>query len=293
MQLVGVQSDGGFILRQYDDYPFLTRYWSDFTPDTSFGPNGEVRLPDGAYFLSIQPDDKIIGAVRGGNLFRLNPDGSADGGFPSDFGPFAELSALVADGQSNLLIADVDDSYMRCSARVYSQDGALLGTVYDTVSWQPDNFCFPGVFIPYPQGGFVWSWGGERIFKINLDSSPDLSFGDEGMVELDQSLAEEIFPEFLYLAIGSEGQVYFTGSMYICGAGHPLVGGFDQFGQPDPNFGSQGYLHFNQAVDEVGAIFALPDGKLLLVGVDDPNYLLMRLMEYPVRARMYLPWVIR
>lgn len=96
IQLVGVQSDGRFILRQYDDYPFLTRYWSDFTPDTSFGSNGEVRLPDGAYFLSIQPDDKIIGAVRGGNLFRLNPDGSADGGFPSDFGPFAELSALVA-----------------------------------------------------------------------------------------------------------------------------------------------------------------------------------------------------
>jgi uncharacterized delta-60 repeat protein len=293
LELVGVQSDGRFILLQYGDYPYLTRFWSDLTQDTTFGSSGEARLPDGAYILSVQPDDKIIGGVREGNLFRLNPDGSTDSGFPTDFGPYFELSALVADGEGNLLIAAVDDSYNRCSAWVYSQDAVLLGTVYDTYSWQPDNFCFPGVFIPYPQGGFVWSWGGERIYKVNLNGSPDLSFGDGGTVELSQLLAEEVFPEFIYLAIGSEGQIYFTGSMNIDGAGHPLVGGFDQFGQPDPSFGPQGILHLNLVVDEVEAVFAVPDGKLLLAGFNDPNYLLMRLRQYSVSPQVYLPWVNR
>lgn len=292
MRLVGVQSDGSFILSQYSEYPYLTRYWSDFTQDTSFGSGGEARLPGEVISLSVLPDDKILGAVHGGYLFRLNPDGSMDGGFSSDFGPFAELTALVADGQGNLLIADVDYNSNRCLARVFTQDGTLLGTVYDTVPWQPENYCFPGVFVPYPQGGFVWSWGGKQIYKVNLDGSPDLSFGEDGMVQLSLPLGE-VFPSFLYLAVGDEGQVYITRSLYVDDAGHPLVGGFDRYGQPEPGFGPLGYIHLNLAVDEVGAIFALPDGKLLLAGVDDPDYLLMRLAAYPLSERVYLPWVSR
>jgi uncharacterized delta-60 repeat protein len=291
-KIIGVQSDGKFILRQYrEEAPYLLRYWSDFSPDSSFGVNGEVALPPGTSLLTVQEDDKIVGVVKDGYLFRLNADGATDSTFPPEVGPFAEVSALVTDGAGNILVADVEMVPDRCSARVFSESGALLGVIYDTHGWEPDNYCDSRVFAPHPDGGFIRSWVGGKIYKANLDGTPDAGFGDGGKLSLTIPSGANLAYE-LYLISGAGGEIYFAGRLYETTDGYPMVGSSDRYGNLDLNFGHLGYTTLETPVENTGAIFYLPDGKLLLAGFLDDHYILMRMASYPVRARVFMPVIL-
>lgn len=209
--------NGTQVLRQS---PFVVRYNSDGSHDTSFGSNGIVRvLPaerfDGlgsfttnkAYSVALQADGKIVVAgswfpsptalYMARMLLRLNSDGS----FDSTFGPFTTAICPFGDNLQSLMIQQdgkivtagnchterppgtqtTDIMVMR-----YNQDGSP-DTSFDGdgILFTPSGVLYndnaPSSITQQTDGKIVLAGGPALVLRYNPNGSLDSSFDGDGI----------------------------------------------------------------------------------------------------------------
>jgi len=156
-----IQPDGTILIAgSSDDYFALARYYTDGSPDSTFGNNGKVltEIENEAYILdlALQDDNKIValgyyesfvGSDSKMAVARYNPDGTPDTGFGDNgvvttnvFNEYGTPHGLLIQPDQKILIASrwkngFDDSYSYYFARFttsgefdnsFGNDGELL-----------------------------------------------------------------------------------------------------------------------------------------------------------------------
>jgi len=196
--------------------------------DAGFGSQGIVSgVPVTA--IARQADGKIL-AVGGMVVARYNVDGSVDAGFGS-------LGRVTLVGNGGSLDA--------LKAIALQGDGKILvaGNTSLPTAGLGDDFV---------------------VFRLNIDGSPDTSFGSGGKVVTDFAGATD---RAVSVMVQSDGKIVAAG-MASQGT---LVFGVARYladGTPDPAFGSGGKATVNVTAggDFANAAALQPDGKIVVVG---------------------------
>ncbi|MCG3111157.1 MAG: PxKF domain-containing protein [Candidatus Manganitrophus sp. SB1] len=168
----GIQSDGkiiiiGYITTSTNDFG-LERYNNDGTIDLTFGADGLVTTDFGGTTdsnngVSIQPDDKILVGGESASrlaLARYNSDGTLDTGF----------------GFGGLVALQIGDRGSRLHAMIAQPDGKILAA----------GFGDPRTGEPVQNLDFA-------LIRFNNDGTPDLNFGENGMVFTDLGFRERAY----------------------------------------------------------------------------------------------------
>jgi uncharacterized delta-60 repeat protein len=304
--LFGMQSDGKVIAHSYDG---LKRYNTDLSVDPGFHSEGWTQLRatgilSGSWQPVMQADDKmLITSVISGqlNLARLDSDGTVDSGYANPVVPDV-VRIFGADPNGRLVVqgSSAPSPFPPCVARVHSFTGVYLGTLFDASTSASGNLCGSDYFSPHPNGGLVWSVAGTpmRIYRSNGNSGLDNTFGVSGTVPIPLPTGWRWFFGLLPVAVQGDGKVVAVMSVTSvpegqAPAGHinPLVARFNVDGSPDTAFGSQGYFIAAQNIDDrISEILALPDGKILIVGISAGKLVMMRFAGLVVHGVSYLPF---
>ncbi len=223
----------------------IARYLPSGQLDPGFGDEGlSVLFPEGpgeGTDMDIAPGGKIVVAGERINLFhsevavlRLTPEGNPDPSF-----------AAVAPVGFRIIKVPGSESAEAEAVRVLGDGSVVVG------------------------GG---SEQGAFLAKLDSDGEPVASFGTAGFKV--QDLGEEPEPsgEITDLAIQPDGRIVVTGSA-IPSAGAKselIVARFTAGGQLDPSFGSGGIFRLDATggYDEGRAMSLLPDGRILVAGLD-------------------------
>lgn len=297
-RVVAVQSgDKLIVLGEDDGSYFLTRYFSDFSPDPSFStPPGVVP---GCCSWVVQPDDKILmGSYQGGNVIRLNSDGSLDEIFPGDVDPFNQIDSLTSHQDGSFLVQEWYTTPMYCSAREYDQSGDLTGYLYNTPDFHPDNFChfYAVQFAPHQNDGYAWIDNGEMVFRSSGDG--DLIFEIPVQTIIDQSFG----PDWTVtgpspIATQPDGNILFSGLIQNDDLKTWYMSRLTPEGSPDTTFGVNGVYGWSTSSTRIGnygigwhnGLYTLPDGRILVVGYGDGTIYIARLYEMQVDTILYFP----
>ncbi|MBK9046970.1 MAG: T9SS type A sorting domain-containing protein [Bacteroidetes bacterium] len=201
----------------------IMRYNTNGTLDNSFGINGKVEIthPDGieARHIYLQPDNKIL--VTGASLvfnsnevllLRLNSNGSMDTSF----------------GSGGLTFVDVTQISDRGAVVLSQNDGKILvGVDYD-INFSP------------------------IILRFNIDGSPDLSFGINGVASV------PLYLKYTCKSVKfqSDGKIMLGGTVWNTSYEYFLLARFD----------SSGFVNLNEVeVIQSNYLFPNPsDGDFIL-----------------------------
>jgi uncharacterized delta-60 repeat protein len=295
-QFIGVQTDGKLIVAAYTDHAFLTRYNTDLSLDSTFVMSTDVHLGDGGCCFAVQSDDRILVSTSSGEIRRLEPNGAEDKSFPNIVGPFNVVDSIVPHPNGTFLVQEHETEALRCSARVYSNDGIYLSSLFDSSYSSRDNHCGQHLirFAPYPDGGFVWSRFGTAIFKSRSDGGLDRSFGDNGHVVI--TVGGGVEPLALAdVAVQPDGKIVFIGHVVFDRGIQQFVMRYDADGSLDQSFGTHGIFYFPNTIHNYVQveIIVQSDGRLVVTRTDAAGVVLMRLQSFPVRGVAYLPHVAR
>lgn len=248
---VAVQTDGKILVAGNSTGPFLTRYNTDGTLDTTFGSSGSRDfsgvLAGKVTAIAIQPSDqKIVVAGYG------------------DSGDLI-VGRLAANGDPDM------------SFGLGSYQGIDLGTAYDTataVTIQPDGgIVVVGFTGTNPDGNGVIA---EDIALARLDANGalDTSFGTGGMVitglagSSDAAYAVAIQPDGAIVVAGSS-EVNGTGNLDI------VLLRYNSDGTLDNTFGTSGYGYVTTDLGAFEAgmsvVIQPSDNKIVVAGYSEMN----------------------
>lgn len=219
--------------------------------DTSFGNNGIVttlfsNYSDDAYAMTLQPDGKILlaGSSYASNinnddftLVRYNTDGTLD----SNFGSSGKVT-------TNLTYRD------SATTILLQPDGKILlaGEAYDNNTLESDI----------------------ALVRYNANGSLDTSFGVNGKVITDLT---DLFDLAKAVVIQPDGKIVLVGtSSYDVNREFDFtVVRYNINGSLDASFGSNGIVNtdFTGDDDSAFAVAILPNGKILVGGVDAFGYI--------------------
>jgi uncharacterized delta-60 repeat protein len=242
-----VQPDGRIVAvgLTYDSPDFgmlLVRYEADGTLDPSFGTNGVVAWPGPiaeALAAKLQPDGKIVavGAANGGafGVVRFDADGSLDTAFGNGGWMTTQLGS---------------------SAWPYA------------IAVQPDGKIIVAGTTQDPAGSrFV-------VLRYDANGVLDPTFGPGGIVRTGFGTGPQAYDEGLAMALRPDGTIVVGGDTYD-GDTHFALARYTSDGHLDASFGAGG-----RAITDLGglaygasvrALAVQPDGKLVAVGLTNPN----------------------
>ena len=230
--------------------------------DSSFGENGIVltavdtsEIFGGMYGMGLQPDGRILlfgtTAQPMNNqfvLFRLLSDGSMDTSFGEE--NFQYVNASFYEDMP-LKAYFTSDNKILIGGNVLVPTGGALDPAYDDL----------------------------LIVKLNMDGSPDMTFGDEGIFTTNLDSLGDRCPHIVFNDDGS-----FFAAGYITdgddnntnGIGDYLLCKFTQNGAFDETFGVGGFNRYDlsESNDYPSALLKDDEGRLILVGssLESPNY---------------------
>jgi uncharacterized delta-60 repeat protein len=238
---VRLQSDGRILVAGTIDWngtrnPFLERYGADGTLDPEFGSGGLVipgRYTQPAPRIAVQADAKILLATRSDDapagllVLRFNADGTPDPGFGT--GGAALIPSMVV---SSIAGIGVDgDGKVIVGARLSLSAGEAVG-----------------------------------IGRFTSDGTPDATFGDGGLLTVEQGYSW--LP--LAFALDPAGRCVIGGYASLPGRffTDAFVARFSPDGALDPTFGSGGIAFVQQPDNgtEVQAMAIQPDGRVVAGG---------------------------
>jgi uncharacterized delta-60 repeat protein len=299
-----------------EDFDFaLARYNPDGSLDTSFDGDGWLTtdfygLDDYATSLLLQPDGKIVVAGHAdvpGNaadiaLVRYNPDGSLDASFGAagkvvtDSGiqkeDFGFSVALQRDGK--LIVSGGVTRYAgidfvhRFALLRYSPEGSL------DASFDGDGLVITEFYDSYeyafdvkvqPNGRILaagWVNGeGDTDFALARylpDGSLDASFDGDGKLTTDFGDQDNLGWD---VALQPDGRMLVTGYTDQSSDGESacLLARYNVDGSLDSSFSENGWLraeNYGLYDDECYAMALQPDGKIVLAGDRNGDFLLMR-----------------
>lgn len=276
IERVVVQPDGRILVagKAHDaGTDMIARFHSDGLLDPTFGSGGTVLLPqqpgsgpyDGRISVALQPDGRIVLAdsvLDGGNprllVWRLNADGSADGGGPGDttpgdgFGTGGQVAvpgelvaaATTLGATGNLLVA----------ARQREPAGVAVVSLTSAGVPDPrfggDGVVFVGLGADVEVGGIQVSTGGEIVvagsagsdlvaLSLNaLDGRPTVGFGRDGVVRLDAGGAESASD----LVVQDDRRLLLAGATRTAAGSDVLLARLLPDGRPDVSFAPGGVL---------------------------------------------------
>lgn len=237
-----------------------------------------------------------MGSYQGGNVIRLNSDGSLDDTFPGDVGPFNQIDSLTSHEDGGFLVQEWYTTPQYCSARIYNQSGSLTGYLYNTTDGQPNHLChfYEIQFAPYPDGGYAWidlgrtvfrsEGNGDLIFEIPVQTIIDQSFGPDWTATGPSPIATQ-----------PDGKILFSGLIQNDDLKYWYMSRLDSDGSPDPSFGTNGVYAWPTSSTRIGnygigwhnGLYALPDGRILVVGYGDGTIYVARLHEMQVDTTLY------
>lgn len=264
----------------------------DGTLDPTFGNNG-ILVGDFAETtrfeaMALQDDGKILAVgARGLELMvaRFLPDGSSDNSFGTNGFFYDDMDA--AAGAYQVLIQSDGKILVFGTVRVAPSKFALLaarleedGSGYDTSfgtdgkyinqisgSSFPEDDILDAIFLSDGKIGIAGrSYSGQRdnviIGRLTADGQNDPSFGDEGITLIDLNT----FSRANAIVEADNGDLVITGTT---DSRSIFIARFDENGNPNSNFGIDGFSFFNEASNiNNGAndMIALPDGQFLVGG---------------------------
>jgi uncharacterized delta-60 repeat protein len=280
----------------------VARYNADGSLDTSFEGDGRVvtstKGVDSAEAVRVQADQKIVVAGRLGNQFcvvRYNTNGSLDTSFggtgkvTTDFGvedavgfTAAEDLAIQTDGKiiaggwglwrrGRGVDAETVQPYFLIAR--YNSDGSLDSTFGTGGKLAHDVGGRAGItkIAVQPDGKILAAgFGGNGlglVLRFNSNGSLDTSYGNAGVVE-----RPDLYP--LTAALQSDGRIVLAGQQ---GDGI-WVSRLDGNGNLDTTFAGMGTVQVFPT-GRVENVLAQPDGKLVVVGTQDPaaDFVVVRL----------------
>jgi uncharacterized delta-60 repeat protein len=286
----------------------VTVYGPPGSLDTSFE-GGKVILPAGqsddyATALAVQADGKILIAghvyENGGDfaLIRLERDGKLDASFGdggkvlTDFdGRSDEAYAIALDEDGKIVVAGSSGEGGKNDFALarYTTDGELDEDFGDggkvTTSFTDDSDSAYALTIQ-PDGKIVV--GGEANFgtsatgqdfalaRYNADGSLDEGFGEGGLSTL--ALASDAGRDVIYAltSVEIDGE---TRLLAAGGEGDFALARFDENGDPDPTFGTEGKVTavLGSAIGSAYALAVTEEGEAFVAGHDTNAFALVKL----------------
>lgn len=303
--VLGMQSDGRVVV-VVNPYPTLARYNLDLSKDLSFYPNGlnDLRptgVISGVWQPVMQADDKmLITNVLSDQLKlgRLNSDDTVDMGYSP--APITDVTRFQGADRNGRLVVQ---RFVDCRTRVYSFEGVLLGTLFDSSTPIPGDLCRTKSFTPHPNGGFIWtvdSVNPKLIYRSSGNNGIDTTFGVSGTLTVMLPSGLRWVNADLPIASQADGKVIAASLVTAAPEGqsalgktYPLIARYNIDGSPDKAFGELGSFIVNLGIfDRVSQIVSLPDVKILVVGLSNRGELIMmRLAPFTVRSNVFFPFV--
>jgi len=278
----------------------VARYLTSGALDTSFG-GGRMRVGCagtgigggfGGQAALLQPDGRLVlvGDCPGGmfiTVLRLNADGSLDASFGNGgqvLTPFANTHAAagVLQPDGRIVAVAVGCTLAACALKAarYNPDGSLdssFGTggtlklslaqsfAAQDAAVQPDGKLLIGGRYG-PAGAYDFG-----LIRLLPNGTLDPSFGVGGVVTSDFGDAEE----GVSLIVLGDGRIVLGGRR----ASDLAVVRYLPSGSLDTTFGNGGLATANSgASDSLGQVILLPNGKLLIGGSANQDFLLARLL---------------
>jgi uncharacterized delta-60 repeat protein len=298
-----LQTDGKIIVSGYyqTSIPFIARYNSNGTIDTSFGTNGSISGTFTGSQVRIQSDGKLVVAgSKNGNISvaRYNNNGtSLDNTFGtqgvdiiSDDSGFSRYSVsdLAIESNGRIVVVGTESNQGNFTNSVIARfniDGTLYETdfcggflILDKTNF-PNNRYNSGQAVAVQSNGKIVVSGGMMdddangqisLVRLNQDSSPDTStFGTNG-----KGTVTAAVPNFhdnkSSLVIQTDGKIVVAGTTYDDYNNineNLVVARFNNNGSLDAAFGGTGVVTTDLGNNENGSDLVIqPDGKIILVG---------------------------
>lgn len=291
---------GGDIWTGLKDYVFATRHLPDGSLDESFSNDGYATFGNEMvdflpYAVTVQPDGKILSAgwhYDGDNLngfvARMLADGSPDPAFANGgvfiYNPGGSTSrfyAIDVDANGRILVAGNanlgaggEAVVVRLLANGALDTGFGVGgtTKLDVLTGTGSSF-FYGIDV-LPNNGVVCagsrSGGIGIVGRFNPDGSPFSGFGNNGLVELDNSQGNT---QLYAVSVQNNSQFVVAGYRDLNFGRAFLVARLLANGALDNTFGSNGESQLLiGSSNTLRAVLPLADGKILAAGyLTTPN----------------------
>jgi hypothetical protein len=238
------------------DQAVIVKLLPDGKIDTTFGDSG----------FSIQPyqnfSSSFVNAVPMGN--EIYAVGWYRGKEPEDaFDANGMILKLSNTGEKNAQFGNNGFLTFDGEDPTYLEDIAVFG---------PDHLIFLTSLQGINDGTF--------IHKIDLDGNKDLTFGDDGTIELDFGFFEYMDQ----LSLDPEQGIYISGRAKA--TQDLTIGKFNSDGSPDKGFGDDGFTSFDLAGElQIFEAILSPDGSLVIAGHAydkfDSDYLIAKIEATP------------
>jgi uncharacterized delta-60 repeat protein len=252
---VAVQPDGRIVVAGYTDGDEVTlaRYDDDGSLDATFGTDGIVTgLIDGiANDVALQPDGRIVVT---GTRARNDPTGR-------DFGDIL-VARFLEDGRPDPSF-DVDGQVTTDVGQVTNEGQNVV------VQPEPDGSIVVSGSSRNPGSNGVGLDHHTDIVRYLPDGQPDGSFGTNGQVTLENTLAGNdlaLQPDGRLVLVGTEDA---TVPPSLPGTTEELlVVRLEADGDPDPQFGTDGFadLGISGQRDTANAVALQADGRIVVGG---------------------------
>lgn len=280
------------------------RFESDLDIDTTFGVNGvalvdtdadEMEAQSGALTASgqIVLGGRVDRPVQGLNLaiVRLDSDGTVD----TSFGVAGLVETQIVNESSDvvtdlmlvgtdLIVAATSQDLGDFVALRFDVDGDLVTSFGTSGQVQVDfNGLVDQAFSLAMHQGQILLGGGARsatrsesnnigLVRLLSNGNLDPGFADAGLLDLGLTgPARTIVQDAVARGDGGIVSVFWSGSSFS--ARDFGVVGIRADGEPDPDFGDEGFarLDFDNDEDTVQAVGVQPDGRIIAVGAVKPS----------------------
>ncbi len=255
-----IKSDGKIVLAGYsynnnDNDIAIVQYKPDGIIDSSFGTNGIVTTPVGtandyAYALAIQSNGNILAAgyseasmihnSTGKFLAPKKPSAGIEHNFTLvSYKPDGNLDESFAN--SGIALSQVGESFTSLSSAAIQSSGKIIVV---------GSFTSPN------------SLG---IARFNSDGTIDNTFLDNGSKSY--SPVGSLYSTYTSIKIQNDNKILIGGYAYISGKASFVISRADSNGNPDTNFGNDGYTI--TSMDSSVAVQSLAiqnDGKIVVIG---------------------------
>ncbi|AKK00981.1 type I secretion target [Pseudomonas chlororaphis] len=265
-----VQADGAVVTTHagHDDTAIVQRWGPDGKADAAFNSNAEASLSSGFGTKSIVQANAdgsvLVSAVQGNllNVAQLNADGTRDTSFGTDGlltlqapAPFIFLESIFRMADGSLLVhgsPGVQNSVLKYTAdgeldTQFGGDGSVPLPIFTTLR---------GDMVVQDDGKLLiagpTTYEDFAVLRLNADGSPDLSFGQQGLVSINLPGEAAYGSE---IALLDDGKILLSGDTYTNGGSDYAVVRLNADGSLDTTFAS-------------------PDGNARLVGSSSNDKLL-------------------
>ena len=293
-----------------DGPPYLLKLDANFEQDPSFAldpnfPSHVVKIHDldrYGYLYVSTPWAHEDGSL----VFRLQPSGSLDPTFPAGLGPFQTLHAVSDHPEHGFAILEdhAAGAWPFCSGQMFGVTGDFLNYIYYLQGGTQFVRCSGRRIIAGGADTYLWSDGfdkviesrtdGTRVFETNVFDLIVAAYGDQNVDDNQRRGA--------HIAHGPHGRIWVITSVVPRDNVYPEPYRYYLIrllpnGSPDFSFGHSAVMEIpsgfhsvgQSAIDTQKEFLVEPNGNLVIPGMLNGQFKIIRLTEVDIQTRIYFP----